>query len=204
MTELEDAAAVRAHYGEPSHLVLAKQLDHLDAHCKAFIALSPFVIVATSDTEGRCDASPRGDRPGLLAHVVDEKTLLLPDRTGNRRTDTMLNIAANPHAGFLFLVPGLNESLRVNGSVRISVEPSLLASLAVEGKPPMAVMVVTTEEVYFQCGKAVLRSELWNPERRIPSDRFPSLAKILADQVAGTKAEDLERNIDEGYRLRLY
>jgi PPOX class probable FMN-dependent enzyme len=153
----------------------------------AFMALSPFVVVASSDRDGRRDAYPRGDRPGLVANVFDDYTLLLPDRTGNRWTDTMLNITANPHVGLLFMVPGLSESLRVNGSAKISIEPTLQELLAVEGKPPMAAMVVNTEEVFFHCGKPLLRSDLWNPQRKISRDRFPLLAKILADQARGTK-----------------
>jgi PPOX class probable FMN-dependent enzyme len=203
--ELRDAEAVRAHYGEPSHMSKAKQLDHLDAHCKAFIKLSPFVVMATTDAAGRADASPRGDKPGLVATVIDDKTLIIPDRVGNRRTDTINNITENPHVGLLFMVPGINETLRVNGTVRVVIHPSSLEPLAFEGKMPMSGFVVTAEEVFFHCGKPLIRSELWNPERRLSRERFPSLGKILADQIAGDKtAEEFDQGIDEQYRTRLY
>ena len=205
MDELRDAEAVRAHYGEPSHMSRAKQLDHLDAHCKAFIQLSPFVVMATTDAAGRADASPRGDKPGLVATVIDDKTLIIPDRTGNRRADTIHNITENPHVGLLFMVPGINETLRVNGTVRVVIDPATLNPLTVEGKVPMSGFVVTAEEVFFHCGKPLIRSELWNPDRRLSRERFPSLGKILAAQIAGDKtAEEFDQGIEEQYRTRLY
>jgi len=201
--QLCDRAAVRGHYGEPSHMSTAKQMDRLDRHCRHFIALSPLVVMATSDAQGRADASPRGDAPGFVA-VVDDRTLLIPDRIGNKRADTAMNIVENPHVGLLFLVPGVNETLRVNGTVRLTLDPELLARLAVNGKPPVCGMLVAIEEVFFHCGKPLIRSDLWNPERRVPPGAFPSLGKILADEIGGGKAEDYERGIEEQYRNRLY
>jgi PPOX class probable FMN-dependent enzyme len=203
MNELTDADAVRAHYGEPSHIAKSKQLSRLDQHCRAFIELSPFVVVATTDANGRADASPRGDAPGFVA-VLDENTLLIPDRTGNKRADSTINVTANPHVGLLFLVPGIHETLRVNGTVRVTVDPEVLAPLAVGGKVPVSGMLVTAEEVFFHCGKPLIRADLWNPERRIARGRFPSLGKILADQIAGGKADEYDYNIEEAYRTKLY
>src|ERR1700689_5534347 len=125
----------------------ANKLDHLDAHCKAFIQLSPFVVMATTDAAGRADASPRGDRPGQVAMVIDDKTLIIPDRVGNRRTDTINNITENPHVGLLFMVPGINETLRVNGPVRVTIDEAALAPLTFAEKIPMSGFVVTAEEV---------------------------------------------------------
>jgi PPOX class probable FMN-dependent enzyme len=201
--ELTDRAAVRMHFGTPSNLALAKELRRLDQHCRAFIALSPFCVLASSDADGRCDASPRGDAPGFVA-VLDDQTLAIPDRTGNRRVDTMLNLTDNPRIGALFLVPGVNETLRVNGRVRISLEPALLAGMAVNGKPPNAAMLIDIEEVYFQCAKAILRSELWNPDKRVSRGTFPSLGRVLADQIKGAEAAPLEQAIEERYRNSLY
>ena len=203
MNELKDADSVRAHYGEPSHIAKAKQLDHLDQHCKAFIRLSPFVVVATVDADGRLDASPRGDAPGFVA-VLDDRTLLIPDRRGNRRADTTMNVTTNPHIGLLFMVPGIDETLRVNGLVRVTIDPAALMPLAVRGKAPVSGLLVTAEEVFFQCGKALIRSALWDPDRRVARGCFPSLGKILADQIAGAKAEEYERGIEEQYRTGLY
>jgi len=200
--ELCDRAAVRDHYGEPSHMSTAKEMDRLDHHCRHFIALSPLLVMATSDAQGRADASPRGDAPGFVA-VVDDRTLLIPDRIGNKRADTAMNIVENPHVGLLFLVPGVNESLRVNGTVRLTLDPELLASLAVNGKPPVCGMLVAIEEVFFHCGKPLIRSDLWDPDRRVPRGAFPSLGKIVADEIGG-KADEYERGIEEQYRNRLY
>jgi uncharacterized protein len=182
---------------------VAKQLDHLDHHCVAFIKLSPFIVIATSDGEGRADASPRGDVPGFVG-VLDERRLLIPDRTGNKRVDTIMNVTANPHVGLLFLVPGINESLRVNGPASITVDSELLAPLTVQGKQPNSGLLVTAEEVFFHCAKPLIRSQLWNPERHVPRGNFPSLGKILADQIADGKADEYERGIEEQYRSRLY
>ena len=203
MDELKDADSIRAHYGEPSHMAKAKQLARLDQHCRAFIHLSPFLVVATTDADGRVDVSPRGDAPGFVA-VLDDKTLVVPDRLGNRRADTMLNVTANVHIALLFLVPGINETLRVNGTACVTVDPAVLAALTANGKLPAAALVVTAEEVFFHCGKPLIRSDLWNPDRRVERGRFPSLGKILADQIDGGKAEDYDRGIEEQYRTRLY
>lgn len=200
---LTDQDAIRAHYGTPSAMSLAKELTALDRHCRAFIALSPFVVIASAGADGRCDATPRGDAPGFV-QVLDDAALAIPDRTGNKRVDTMLNLAENPQLGLLFLVPGLSETLRVNGRARISLDPALLDGMAVDGKRPMAATVVAIEEVYFQCGKAMLRSDLWNPDRRVPRGGFPSLGRILADQIRGGDAEAYERGIEERYRTALY
>jgi PPOX class probable FMN-dependent enzyme len=201
--ELTDAAAVRAHFGTPSELSLAKELHRLDQHCRAFIALSPFIVLASADAQGRCDASPRGDAPGFVT-VLDDRTLAIPDRTGNKRVDTMLNLVQNPRLGALFLVPGINETLRVNGRARVSLEPALLERMAVQGKLPNAATLIDVEEVYFQCAKAIIRSELWNPDRRVPRGSFPSLGRVLADQIKGAEAEQLDRTIEERYRNALY
>jgi uncharacterized protein len=202
-SELTDRASVRSHYGTPSEMSLAKELKRLDKHCRAFIALSPFVVLASSDAQGRCDASPRGDAPGFVT-VLDDHTLAIPDRIGNKRVDTMLNLTENPRIGALFLVPGVNETLRVNGRARVSLEPALLASMAVKGKPPLSAMLIDIEEVYFQCAKALLRSELWNPDKRVPRSAFPSLGRVLADQIKDAEAEKLEQAIEERYRNALY
>lgn len=197
-----DAEEIRTHYGQPDPRVVAKQLTRLDRHARAFIALSPFLVIASADAEGRCDATPRGDAPGFVA-VLDEVTLLIPDRIGNRRVDTMMNVAGNPQLGLIFLVPGINETLRVNGRAAMTRDAALLAPLAAQGKPPLAGLLVTVEEVFFHCGKAMMRSGLWDPAKQVPRASFPSLGRILADQLA----EDAERSeawIAESYSKRLY
>ena len=200
---LRSAEAVREHYGQPSPLSLAKELDHLDHYCADFIALSPFVVISSAAKSGICNATPRGDAPGFVS-VLNEKRLLIPDRRGNNRADAMMNLVENPHIGLLFLVPGLSETLRVNGRVEITIDPDLLAPLAAQSRVPTAALDVSVQKVFFQCGKALIRSELWNPDRRIPKGTFPTLGRILADQIAGTDAVTVEKQVEEGYKTRLY
>ncbi|HLG88469.1 MAG TPA: pyridoxamine 5'-phosphate oxidase family protein [Alphaproteobacteria bacterium] len=201
--ELKTGEEVRAHYDAPHEVALRKEMTRLDRHCRAFIAAAPFVVIATADAQGRADASPRGDAPGFVA-VRDETTILIPDRRGNNRVDTMMNIAENPHVGLLFMVPGMNETLRVNGRALITIDRQLLAPLAAQGKTPQAAIMVTVEEVYFQCGKALVRADLWNPDRRIARRSLPSLGRILADEINLSYGPELEKAIEDDYRTGLY
>ena len=183
---------------------VAKELTRLDRYCKDFIALSPFVVVASANQNGQCDASPRGDAPGFVA-VLDDKHLLIPDRKGNNRADSMMNMTENPHIGLLFLVPGINESLRVGGTVEITLDPTHLSPLQAGGIIPTAGMLVTVQKAFFQCGKAGLRSELWNPDKRVKKGQFPSLGRILADQIVGIgDGEALNQGIQDKYKTQLY
>jgi uncharacterized protein len=200
---IEDPQQLRDLYGSPSERSLKKQLNRLDQHCRAFIARSPFLVIASADASGRCDASPKGDAPGFVK-VLDDETLLIPDRLGNNRVDTIGNLLARPGVGLIFFVPGLSETLRVNGSARITAEPALLEPLAVNGKVPRSGILVSAEEVYFHCGKALIRSDLWNPEKQLQRSEFPSLGRILADQIGGVSVEESERLTAESYRTRLY
>ena len=203
MDIIEDPQQLRDLYGSPSERSLKKQLSRLDRHCRAFIARSPFLVIASADASGRCDASPKGDTPGFVK-VLDDETLLIPDRLGNNRVDTIGNLLARPGVGLIFFVPGLSETLRVNGSARITAEPALLEPLAVNGKVPRSGILVSAEEVYFHCGKALIRSDLWNPEKQLRRSEFPSLGQILADQIGGVSVEESERLTAESYRTRLY
>jgi PPOX class probable FMN-dependent enzyme len=195
---------VRQLYGEPNPRVIAKEFARLDGHARAFIALSPFLVMASADGSGRADATPRGDAPGFVA-VLNEATLLIPDRRGNNRVDTMLNVAENPHVGLVFFVPGISETLRVNGRAEITLDRTLLEPLAAQGKTPPAGLLVRVEEVFFHCGKALIRSDFWNPERRAPRSAFPTLGRIFVDQLKdGLQVEEAEAWIAESYRDRLY
>jgi uncharacterized protein len=194
---------LRELYGEPAENAVKKQLDHLDKHCRAFIALSPFLVLATAASDGSCDASPRGDAPGFVA-VLDDKTLVLPDRRGNNRVDSLENVTANPHVGLLFLVPGMDETLRVNGRARITQDESLLAPLAVRGQVPRTGLLVTVDEVYLQCGKALIRSDLWNAEKHIDRSAFPPLGQVIAEQIGGLDPAETQCSIEESYQNRLY
>jgi len=203
MDTIEDVKQLRESYGAPSERALKKQLSRLDKHCRDFIACSPFLVVASADPSGRCDASPKGDAPGFV-QVIDDTTLLIPDRLGNNRVDTLANLVERPGIGLIFFVPGINETLRVNGKAMITTDPALLEPLAVNGKIPRSAILVIAEEIYFHCGKALIRSDLWNPDKQIRRSDFPSLGRILADQIGGISAEESERYTAESYQTRLY
>ncbi|MPS81918.1 MAG: pyridoxamine 5'-phosphate oxidase family protein [Achromobacter sp.] len=179
-----DANALQALYGSPGEASLKKEVDHVHPHYRAFIEASPFAMLATCGPDG-LDASPRGDPAGFVV-VEDEKTLLLPDRRGNNRVDSLLNVLADPRVALLFLVPGVGETLRVNGTARISVDPALLARFAVDDKLPRSVLIVDVQTVYFQCSRALLRSRLWDPATQMPRSALPSVGRILSDLTAGT------------------
>jgi uncharacterized protein len=190
-------------YAAPLEASVAKEIDHIHPHYRAFIEASPFVVLATAGPGG-LDASPRGDRPGFVV-VADEKTLLLPDRRGNNRIDSMRNIVADPRVALLFLVPGVSETIRVNGRAVISTAPDLLARFAVDGKLPRTVLVVDVESVYFQCARALLRSRLWDPARQIQRGSLPSIGTIL-DALTASRidAAAYDRSLDERIGTTLY
>jgi PPOX class probable FMN-dependent enzyme len=182
-TLLRDAAALRELYGEPSDAAIAKEIDFVHPHYRAMIEASPFVVMATSGPDG-LDVSPRGDPAGFVV-VEDERTLLIPDRRGNNRCDSLNNLIDDPRIALLFLIPGVGETLRVNGRAEISVDPVLLERFPAQGKLPRSVMVVHVERVYFQCPKALVRSDLWNPAKHVERRSLPSSGTILADITRG-------------------
>ena len=203
MDIIENFSELRSRYGEPMERAVKKQLPRLEKHSRAFIALSPLLVMATCDPEGRCDASPKGDAPGFV-RVLDDETLLIPDRLGNNRVDSIGNLLKSPGIGLIFFVPGLRETLRVNGRARITTDPALLDPCAVQGKVPRSGILVTAEEVYFHCGKALIRSDLWNPDKRVAQADFPPLGRIIAEQIGSGNVEEAERATAESYRTRLY
>jgi len=180
-----------------------KALDQLDTFCRDFIALSPFFVLASCNANGHADASPRGDQPGFV-RVLDEHTLLIPDRPGNNRIDTMRNIVSNPDVGMLFFAPGFNETLRVNGTATIEQDPELCAQFAVNGKPALSVMRVSVCEAFFHCGKALMRSRLWDPTTYRERSAFPSHGRILSEQTKTVSVEESEAYVAKSYRERLY
>jgi PPOX class probable FMN-dependent enzyme len=190
---ITSVAELEAVYGQPLEAATVKEVPRITPHYRAYIEASPFVSLATSGPEG-LDCSPRGDRPGFV-RVHDERTLMLPDRRGNNRIDSLRNVVRDPRVALLFLVPGVGNTLRVNGRAAISVEPALLQSFAIDDKAPRSVMVVTVDTVYFQCGRALVRSELWNPARHRDARELPSAGQILAalsDDRVGGDAYDRE------------
>jgi hypothetical protein len=182
VTSLESLRAIVG--GEPSEVARRKQLSALDSHARAFIAHSPFLLLGTADADGRCDVSPKGDTPGFV-RVLDDHHLVIPDRPGNKRLDGMRNILGNPHVGLIFLVPGNDFTLRVNGSALITREPALLRTLAAQGKVPLLAIGVEVEEVFLHCARSFRRGQLWNQATWPGPDALPSMPCILYDQTGG-------------------
>ncbi len=174
LTTLED---LEAHYGTPKETSLVKEIDHISDHYRAFIEAAPFVVLASVGPEG-LDSSPRGDPAGFVA-VEDAKTVLIPDRRGNNRIDTLRNIVRDPRISLLFLIPGVGETMRINGRAEISIDPDLLSRFVMQGKEPRSVIRVMVDRIYFQCQKALVRSRLWDPDTRIDRKMLPSTGQMI-------------------------
>ena len=198
-----DETGLRALFGPASELARLKQLDHLDKHCRNFIAHSPFLVIGTTRPGQGTDVSPRGDAPGFV-RVIDGRTLAIPDRPGNKRIDTLRNVAENPEVALIFFVPGVNETLRVNGAASITTDAALLAGFAVQGKVPQTAMLVQVREAFLHCAKALIRSRLWEASAQVERSALPTLGAMIADQVSGVDAGEADRRIDAAYRTALY
>ena len=194
---------LRTVYREPAARATQKVLDHLDVHCRNFIAMSPLCVLSSADANGRADASPRGDPPGFVK-VLDEKTLLLPDRPGNNQVDSLQNIVENPGVGLLFFVPGMNETLRVKGKAEIVTDTGLLEPLTVKRRAPLSGLRITVEEAFLHCGRALLRSRLWDSEVKIDRSSYPTYGQVLADQIKGADAREIDKSEEKANRDRLY
>jgi PPOX class probable FMN-dependent enzyme len=204
MHVIRDEAALTALYGESSAGAIAKEIDYIHPHYQAMIEASPFMVLATSGPGG-LDCSPRGDPVGSFVQVLDGHTVLIPDRRGNNRLDSLKNIVADPRVALLFLIPGVGETVRINGRAVISTDPALLERFPFRGTLPRSVIVVTAERVYFQCPKALVRSELWNPARQIDRKALPTTGTILADITAGkVGGAQYDQEYPERLRTTLY
>ncbi len=190
-------------YKPPAPRAVQKVLDHLDVHCRNFISLSPLCVLSSANAGGQADASPRGDPPGFVK-VLDNKTLLLPDRPGNNQVDSFQNIVGNPGVGLLFFVPGMNETLRVKGKAEIVTDDDELESMTVKGRPPVSGLRITVEEAFLHCGRALIRSRVWDPDVQIERSDYPTYGQVLADQIAGADATEIDDSEDEANRERLY
>jgi PPOX class probable FMN-dependent enzyme len=198
----DELAAV---YGPPIDAVQAKVVNHLDRHCREFIALSPFVLVATADRSGRCDVSPKGGPPGFV-EVCDDRRLAIPDAPGNRLIDSLRNIVDVGRAGLLFLIPGMEETLRVNGRAFLTRDPALLARYSGQGKPPRIAVGVVVEEAFLHCAKAFKRSALWQPNDWPSTETLAPPAEIWRDHMAldDVTLGDVQELVDDDYRNNLH
>ena len=205
---VQTEAALRALFPPVHTLAALKSFGFLDPHAREFIRRSPFLTIGTQNRDGKADVSPRGDPAGFV-RVLDDRTLVIPDRPGNNRLDTLSNIVTNPNVGLLFMVPGFDDTLRINGTAQLSTDPDLLRSMAVNDRLPTVAIVVTVAEVFLHCAKAFRRSRLWDPAARQDRTEMPSLLKMILDQTTGAPTDPAEmQKIDDGleadYRTSMY
>jgi len=199
-----DTSTLKDIIGEPKPAIANKEMQALDRHLRHFIALCPFLCISTADADGNQDISPRGDPPGFV-RVLDDRTVLIPDRKGNRRVDTMRNILENPNVGLMLMLPGVEEIVRINGKAHITEDPTLLADCAVAGSVPALGIVVKIDDVFFHCAKAVIRSKLWQPETPIKRSEFPTYGEIVRDQRdPGADVNAINADLQNDYKTRLY
>jgi PPOX class probable FMN-dependent enzyme len=207
---VENEARLRDIMGPTMDIAIHKSRPKLDPHCKAFIARSPFLCIGTSNAQGKADVSPRGDPPGFV-QIIDDNHLFIPDRPGNNRLDTMTNIIENPNIGLLFIIPGFNDTLRVNGKARIVRDDEKAEKAKIRGKAPKVGILIEVQEAFLHCAKAFKRSNLWDPAGFQKREEFPTLAQMILEQVAPedkppTKDEIKEADefIEDNYKTGLY
>ena len=194
---------LRTLYRAPMERAVQKELKHLDRHHKRFMALSPFVAISSTGKDGRGDVSPRGEHPGFV-HALDDSSLAIPDRPGNNRLDTLQNIVINPNVGLMFMIPGVNEILRVNGEAELRDDAELVARFVVNEKPPKLVILVKVKEAYLHCPKALMRSALWDAKNKVARTVLPSLNEMIAEQTGSTAAIEPAEAALARYTSQLY
>ena len=206
--DVADEAGLRALFPPTHEIAVRKAMDGLDRHARAFVARAPFLVIGTQSADGTADVSPRGDPPGFV-RVLDDRTLAIPDRPGNNRLDTLSNLVANPSVALIFMVPGYEETLRVNGRARVTTDPELLSGLEHEGRRPRVAILVAVEEAFLHCAKAFRRSRLWDPAARQDRAEMPSLMGMLREQTGdapedGAELERLDAALESAYRDSMY
>jgi uncharacterized protein len=207
-TVIETEETLRSKFSAVHPLAVTKSRPALDKYSRQFISLSPFLVISTANADGKADLSPRGDPPGFV-RIIDDHTILIPDRPGNNRLDTMANIVANPNVGCLFFIPGFEDTLRLNGQARITEDADLLQQCTVNGKAPKVGILIAIDEVFLHCAKALKRSKLWDGEYRQDRAQMPSIARIIMDQtcetgVDETAAANADASVEGDYKTGLY
>lgn len=204
MSDLNTEADLRTVYKQPGGGAVGKDIAQIDAHFAHFISLSPFLCIGTAGENGLCDVSPRGGEPGFV-HVIDARTLAMPDRPGNNRLDSLGNITRNPGVGLLFFVPGFEDTLRVNGVAHVTTEPELMARFTTDGKPPRSVVLIDVKEAYLHCVKAIKRAGLWTQEAQVDRATFPTAGQVYRDQLKlEIPGEVIDASLDQDARDNLY
>ncbi len=204
MSDLDTEADLRTVYKQPGGGAVGKDIAQIDAHFAHFISLSPFLCIGTAGENGLCDVSPRGGEPGFV-HVIDARTLAIPDRPGNNRLDSLGNITRNPGVGLLFFVPGFEDTLRVNGVAHVTTEPELMARFTTDGKPPRSVLLIDVKEAYLHCVKAIKRAGLWTQQAQVDRATFPTAGQVYRDQLKlEIPGEVIDASLDQDARDNLY
>lgn len=201
---IDDRKSLESHFGEPYPTAVAAMRDSLDKYQRRFIELSPFACLATADASGRPTISPKGDKPGFI-QIIDDNTLVLPDRIGNNKVESFHNLVENPKMALIFMIPGLRETLRVSGEARIVTDPQQLAFAAVGKNPVKTGLVIHITQSYFHCGKAMIRSKLWDESSKLEKGAFPSFGEVLKEEVEMEQSvEEVEEMLEEVYEKELY
>lgn len=203
MARITSIDQLRTHYGEPHERAVLKEVQRLHRHHKRFIELAPFLAISSTGADGRGDVSPRGEKPGFV-HVLDDVTLAIPDRPGNNRLDTLTNVITNPNVGLMFMLPGVNEILRINGEAELRDDEDLGRRFEVNGKRPALVIVVHVKQAYLHCAKALMRSALWSEATKVPRDVLPSMGEMLRDQIGPQIPLETEEAAVARYMTQLY
>ena len=202
MPAIRSADDLRSRYHRPSERAVRKQLDRLDPHCRRFVELSPFVLLASSGRSGQADVSPRGGEPGFVA-ILDDRALAIPDSPGNNRLDSLSNIVENPEIALLFLVPGVDEILRVSGTAEVLDDEALRAALTTRGRPPATVIRIAVRDACLHCAKAVMRARLWHEDSKVERSTLPSLGQMLRDQIGSTAPAETQEEMVARYEAQL-
>ena len=203
MTRIMTIEQLRQYYRPVQERASAKQLGHLETHSRRFIELSPFVAVSSCGADGLADVSPRGERPGFV-HVISDSCLAIPDRPGNNRLDTLQNLITNPAIGLMFVIPGVNEVLRINGTAEIRNDPELMQRFTVNERPPLMVIVVNVVEVYLHCAKAITRSRLWNEDAKVDRSLLPTMSEMLRDQIGSDISFETQEDMERRHKTQIY
>ena len=203
MARIVTIEQLRQHYRPVQERASAKQLGHLEVHSRRFIELSPFIAVSSCGADGLADVSPRGERPGFV-HVISDSCLAIPDRPGNNRLDTLQNLIANPAIGLMFVIPGVNEVLRINGTAEIRNDPELMQRFTVNERPPLMVIVVNVVEVYLHCAKAITRSQLWNEDAKVDRSQLPTMSEMLRDQIGSDISFETQEDMERRHKTQIY
>lgn len=201
----ETKEELRAYYGDPDEIPLRAHLDHIHEHYATFMRRSPFIVIGTADPDGMPSVSPKGEAPGFV-RILDQNTIAIPDRPGNKQIDNLLNLLDNPGISVIFLIPGISETLRLKGIGSITTKPEILAEHAVNGRLPLSVILIEVRDIYIHCGKSVLRSKLWNPDHHASRGQIPTIGRMFTDQnpevpLTADKADELAEQV---YRTTLF